>query len=83
MREQDLRDWYSRQEVYDRLATDRSRAIRGVDAYYDPHGEEVVELPSGYGHAWADNLGGYIVTDDPNFNPNTQSGLHWDPMDRR
>jgi hypothetical protein len=83
MREQNLRDWYARQEVYDRLATDQSRAIRGVDAFYDPHREEVVELPSGYGHAWADNLGGYIVTDDPNFNPNTQSNLHWEPMEQR
>ena len=83
IREQNLRDWYSRQEVYDRLATDWSREIRGVDAFYDPHREEVVELPSGYGNAWANNLGEYILTEDPNFNPNLFSNLHWEPMEQK
>jgi hypothetical protein len=80
MREQNLHDWYARQEVYDRLATDRSREIRGVDAFLDPHREQVVELPSGYGNAWANNLGEYILTEDPNFNPNQISTQHWEPM---
>jgi len=80
MREQNLRDWYSRQEVYDRLSTDWSRTIRGVDGFLDPHRQEVVELPSGYGHAWANNLGEYILTEDPSFNPNVHSNLHWEPM---
>ena len=80
MREQNLQDWYSRQETYDRLATDWSRAIRDVDAFVDPHRQEVVELPSGYGHAWANNLGEYIITEDPNYNPNLSSNLHWEPM---
>jgi hypothetical protein len=79
-REQNLRDWYARQEVYDRLATDWSRTIRSVDAFYDPHRQEVVELPSGYGHAWANDLGEYIVTESPGFDPNVYSNLHWEPM---
>ena len=83
IREQNLRDWYSRQEVYDRLSTDWSREIRGVDAYFDPHRQEVVELPSGYGNAWANNLGEYILTEDPNFNPNQVSNLHWEPMPQK
>lgn len=82
IREQNLRDWYARQEVYDRLSTDWSRTIRSVDAYFDPHRQEVVELPAGYGHAWANNLGEYIVTEDPNFNPNLHSNLHWEPMEQ-
>ena len=80
IREQNLQDWYARQDVYDRLATDRSRAIRGVDGFYDPHREEVVELPSGYGNAWANNLGEYILTESLDFNPNLHSNLHWEPM---
>jgi hypothetical protein len=80
MREQNLNDWYARQQIYDRLATDHSRAIRGVDGFLDPHRQEVVELPSGYGHARANNLGEYILTEDPNFNPNLNSNLHWEPM---
>jgi hypothetical protein len=83
MREQNLKDWYARQEVYDRLATDWSRTIRSVDAFYDPHRQEVVELPSGYGHAWANNLGEYIVTESPGFDPNVHSNLHWEPMEQQ
>jgi hypothetical protein len=83
MREQNLNDWYNRQATYDRLATDRSRAIRDVDAFFDPNREEVVELPAGYGHAWANNLGEYIVTDDANFNPNLESNQHWEPMEQK
>jgi hypothetical protein len=81
MREQNLNDWYARQEVYDRLSTDWSRTIRDVDAFMDPHRQEVVELPAGYGHAWANNLGEYILTEDPNFNPNQSSNQHWEPME--
>lgn len=83
MRQQNLQGWYAKQEAWDRMATDRSRYIRGVEGYYDPHREEVVELPSGYGHAWANNLGEYIVTEDPNFNPNVGSNLHWEPMEQK
>jgi hypothetical protein len=83
IREQNLRDWYQHQEVYDRISTDASRTIRGVDAYYDPHRQEVVELPAGYGHAWANNLGEYVLTEDPNFNPNISSNLHWEPMEQQ
>jgi hypothetical protein len=79
-REQNLNDWYRRQDIYDRLAVDRSRSIRDVDGFYDPHRQEVVELPSGYGHAWANDLGEYILTEDPNFNPNQKSTQHWEPM---
>lgn len=80
IRQQNLNDWYARQQVYDRLSTDWSRTVRGVDAFLDPHCQEVVELPSGYGQAWANNLGEYVLTEDPNFNPNLQSNLHWEPM---
>ena len=78
--ESNLNSWYARQDVYDRLATDRSRSILGVDAYHDPHRGEVVELPSGYRQAWANNLGEYILSEDTDYNPNIGSNLHWEPM---
>ena len=80
MREQNLNDWYKRQEVYDRISVDRSRSIRDVEGFYDPHREEVVELPAGYGHAWANNLGEYILTEDSSFNPNLYSTQNWQQM---
>jgi len=42
-----------------------------------------VELPGGYEHAWSNNLGEYVLTNDANFDPNRGSTLHWDPMSRQ
>ncbi len=75
--------YYQRQETMDRLATQFSQAIRGVDEYYNPFEERGVELPGGYNYAWSNALGEYILTDDPNFNPNIGSNLNWEQMERR
>jgi hypothetical protein len=83
MREQNLNDFYARQATYDRLSTDWSRTIRDVDAFYDPNRGETVELPAGYGHAWANALGEYILTESPGFNPNLNSNLTWTEMEPR
>lgn len=83
IREEQLASYYHRQQVMDRLATDWSQAIRGVDEYYNPFEERPVELPTGYRQAWVNNLGEYILSDDPTFNPNVGSTLHWESMERR
>jgi hypothetical protein len=83
MREQNLNDFYARQATYDRLSTDWSRTIRDVDAFYDPNRGETVELPTGYGHAWANALGEYILTESPGFNPNIGSNQTWTEMEAR
>lgn len=80
IRQDNLQSWYGRQTINDGIVDKASRTIRGVDSYYDPHRETSVELPGGYGHAWANNLGEYIVTESPSFNPNEGSNLHWEPM---
>ena len=36
-----------------------------------------VELSNLYDHAWANGTDKYIVTDDPNFNPNGQVNGNW------
>lgn len=73
----------SRQAVNDRISENFSRYIRGVDAYHDPFTDRPVELPSGYRHAWATPLGEYIVTDDPNYNPNVGSNQNWQQLQPR
>lgn len=83
IREQNLNDFYSRQAKYDRISTEWSRTIRDVDGYFDPNRGETVELPAGYGHAWANNLGEYIVTESPSFNPNIGSNLNWTEMEQK
>lgn len=37
-------------------------------------------MPGGYDHAWSNALGEYILTNDPNFNPNIGSNLNWEAM---
>ncbi|MBW2147365.1 MAG: hypothetical protein JRG73_06675 [Deltaproteobacteria bacterium] len=73
--------YQQRQAVYDRISTNFSRAIRGVDAYTDPN-SGTVELPGGYTHAWTNNLGEYVLSDDPNFDPNIGSQQNWELMRR-
>lgn len=82
LRQQGLNDWYRRQEIRDEGMTKWTRQYRGLDGFYDPNRGEVVELPSGYGQAWATPGGEYIVTDSLNFNPNEHSNLNWQPLER-
>ncbi len=80
LREEQMRDWGRRQAVQDKVVQAQSDGIRGVDRFVDPHSGNEVELPSGYGKAWANNLGEYIVTESPSYDPNVGSNLHWEAM---
>lgn len=77
LREDQLSDWERRQQANDRVVQNFSDNIRGVERYNDPYTGNEVELPSGYGHAWANNLGEYIITESPSYNPNIGSNLSW------
>ncbi|HWY87889.1 MAG TPA: hypothetical protein VNX28_14250, partial [Gemmataceae bacterium] len=57
-----------RQETQDRLQYNFSQIIRGVQSYTVPGSTSPVELPSGYDHVWANNLGQYILSNRSNFN---------------
>jgi hypothetical protein len=80
MREDQQRDWERRQQVQDKIAQNFSDHIRGVERYHDPRAGKEVELPAGYGNAWSNNLGEYIVTESPGYNPNVGSNLHWEQL---
>jgi hypothetical protein len=51
--------------------------VRGVQTFRDPSTGRTVELSNLYDHAWANGNDKYIVTDDPNFNPNGQMSGNW------
>ncbi len=70
--------WEQRQQVQERIAQNFSDYVRGVERFHDPLAGKEVELPAGYGHAWANNLGEYIVSDSPSYNPNIGSSHHWE-----
>ncbi len=78
-----METYENRQAVYDRISTNFSQAIRGVDEYYDPIAERPVELPIGFDRAWTNSLGEYILSDDYSFDPNAGSNLNWQQMQRR
>jgi hypothetical protein len=80
MREDQQRAWEQRQQVNDRIVQNFSDHIRGVERYSDPRAGKEVELPAGYGNAWANDLGEYVVSESPSFNPNLNSNQHWEPL---
>jgi hypothetical protein len=51
--------------------------VRGVQTFRDPSTGHTVELSNLYDHAWSNGNDRYIVTDDPNFNPNGHMNGNW------
>jgi len=80
MSDMNLRGWQERSAAYDRISENFSQTIRGVDPYFDPNTGQNIELPSGYTQAWSTPLGEYLLSDDPNFNPNISSNQNWTPL---
>ncbi len=68
------------QSQKDRIDREWNEHNRGIETYDNPYEGQSVELPSGYGHAWVSRSGEYILTDNPNFNPNVERQGDWQPM---
>jgi hypothetical protein len=64
----------NRQRSEDAISIQRSQTMRGVESYQNPSTGEKVELDSNYGHAWVNNQGIYLLTDQAGFDPNTVQG---------
>jgi len=76
------RSYEAQQASNDRVFRGISESIRGVNSYYDPYKGYSVEIPNDYRYVYANPLGEYIVTDNPNFNPNVGSNLNWTILNR-
>jgi hypothetical protein len=59
-------------------ATDQN--IRDVQTYRDPSTGRTFELSNQYGHAWLNGANEYVMSDDPNFNPNSQLSGNWSEL---
>ena len=70
-----------RQASMDRINENYSQYQRGVDEYTNPDTGTRVELPSGYSHAWRGLNDEYLVTDNPNFNPNVELRGDWTALE--
>lgn len=42
-----------------------------------------VEIPNEFRYVYANSLGEYIVTDNPNFNPNVGSNINWTILNKK
>ncbi len=77
-----MESYNQRQQVNERISENFSQYIRGVDVYYNPLESKRVELPAGYDNVWVNSLGEYVVSDNPNYNPNVGSNLTWQKIER-
>ena len=51
--------------------------LRDVQTYRDPSTGHTFELSNQYGHAWLNGDNQYVMSDDPNFNPNANLSGTW------
>ena len=51
--------------------------IRGVQTFRDPGTGATIELSNQYDHAWLNGSNQYVMSDDPNFNPNGHVSGSW------
>lgn len=56
------------------------QGIRGVQTFRNPATGATMELSNLYDHAWLNSSNEYIMSDDPNFNPNGQLDGDWNQL---
>jgi hypothetical protein len=57
-----------------------SQGIRGVQSFRDPTTGTTMELSDQYDHAWLNGADQYVMSNDPNFNPNAQLSGNWNEL---
>lgn len=73
----------TRQAAMDRIAqTYDEKAVRGVQAYHNPLDGSTVEVPDEYEHVWTNPAGEYIYSNNPRYDPNVGSNLHWQELEK-
>jgi hypothetical protein len=55
----------------------QDQIIRGVQTFRDPSSGATYEMSSQYNHAWLNGNNEYIMSDDPNYNPNGDLNGSW------
>ena len=54
--------------------------LRDVQTYRDPSTGRTFELSNQYNHAWLNGANQYVMSDDPNFNPNSALPGSWNEL---
>ncbi|HXY96543.1 MAG TPA: hypothetical protein VEH00_06170 [Steroidobacteraceae bacterium] len=61
-------------------ARGEDQIVRGVQTFRDPTTGKTMELSNLYDHAWLNGSNEYVMSDDPNFNPNGHLGGDWNQL---
>jgi hypothetical protein len=75
-----MQSYRQRQEIYRWIAGNVGCKKSRTDEYYDSVQEITVQLPCGYGCAWASDAGEYVLSSYDNFKPETPGS--WKPMEK-
>lgn len=59
----------------------QDQLIRGVQTFRDPATGGTLELSNQYDHAWLNGANEYVMSDDPNFNPNGNLNGSWNQLE--
>lgn len=65
----------------DQAAFGEDQIIRGVQTFRNPQTGETFELSNLHDHAWLSGNNEYVMSDDPNFNPNGQLDGSWTQLE--
>lgn len=71
----------NQQRGQDRAAEQYSQNTRGVETYRNPATGETVDLSNLYGHAWVNNRGEYLLSDQASFDPSVAFKEEWKPLE--
>src|ERR1700722_9386034 len=59
----------------------QDQLIRGVQTFRDPATGGTFELSNQYDHAWLNGANEYVMSDDPDFNPNGKINGSWNQLE--
>jgi hypothetical protein len=82
IRQENLDLYNQREAMNDRISTQFSEYIRGVDSYFNPLEGKNVEVPTGYDNVWVNNLGEYVASDNPSYNPNIGNNQNFQKLEK-
>jgi hypothetical protein len=68
------------QQGANNAAFGEDQIVRSVQTFRDPATGNTMELSNLYDHAWLNSSNEYIMSDDPNFNPNGQLPGDWNQL---
>lgn len=71
----------NQQKGQDRTNLQFSQNQRGVETYRNPDTGETVDLNNNYGHAWVNNSGVYLLSDQPTLDPTVANLDNWKPLE--